>query len=66
VTRNLIAVIVDAETNGLDDEYAAADYAAALVATGLVNSTGSAQRFVGAFADDHPDLFADAIAAVTS
>jgi hypothetical protein len=41
-----VALIMKAETEGLDSWAEACHYADALVRTGLVNSTGSFQRFV--------------------
>lgn len=57
----LLDLIIKAETEGLDTIEEAADYAVALVITGLVNSTGSNQRFVAAFVEDHLDEFKAAL-----
>jgi hypothetical protein len=43
---DLVALIIKSETEGLDTEDEVLDLAAGMVATGLVNSTGSNQRFV--------------------
>jgi hypothetical protein len=41
-----VALIMKAETDGLDSFEECCQYAQALVSTGLVNSTGTMQRFV--------------------
>ncbi len=43
---DLLSLIMKAETEGLDNWAEAVRYAQALIDTGLVNSTGSNQRFV--------------------
>jgi len=57
----ILDLIIKAETEGLDDIEETAEFAAALVTTGLVNSTGSNQRFVAAFAEDFPEEFEAAL-----
>lgn len=54
-------LIVKAETTGLDSVEEAVALAAALVSTGLVNSTGANQRFVDAMWDSFPDELAEAL-----
>lgn len=48
---DMIDLIIKAETKGLDTEEELIDYTVALIATGLVNSTGSNQRFVAQVMD---------------
>jgi hypothetical protein len=49
--QHLIDLIIKAETEGLDTEDEVLDLAAGMVATGLVDSTGSNQRFVRSVID---------------
>jgi hypothetical protein len=54
----MIDLIIKAETEGLDTEEEFIEYVQALVSTGLVNSTGSNQRFVAnAVAEYGADFF---------
>ena len=50
--KDYIAIIIKAETDGLDSWEEACEYAQVLVNTGLVNSTGSNQRFVRQMLDE--------------
>lgn len=56
----IIRVESDGYDEDLDDQI---EYAAALVRTGLVNTTGSYQRFVAAVASGHPEELHAAILA---
>ena len=61
-----IDLIIKAECEGLDSLEEAIEYAVVLITTGLVNSTGSNQRYVAAIAEDYPDELAAALERTTS